>query len=86
MSRFRLPRRDPSDRTPDERYLEAHQRALDSPLLPEQLAGLPDDQVGASDRLKAIVERTEARAGEAVMDVIKAVARSAAEDSGPWRD
>lgn len=74
MSRFKLPKRRPEDRTPEETYIEAHQRALDSPLLPEQVPGLPSDPKAAAERLKAIQAATENRAGLATMGLIKEIA------------
>ena len=68
-------------------YQAALRRAEDSPALPEQVTGVPDETAAAWDYLRDVVDRTEARAGETVMDLIREAGRKGAADIyGPWID
>lgn len=79
MSRFRLPRRRPGDKTNEEierdRRAAAYQRALraaqESPVLAEMAGGLPDDPRAAAERLRAVQASLAERAGPAIMGEVR---------------
>jgi hypothetical protein len=83
MSRFKLPRRDPSDRTPEElaatertaAYRKSLRAAQDNPCLPEQLAGLPGDQRGAAIAMRAVVDSFGDRVGGETLQLVQEIAR-----------
>lgn len=55
-------------------YQKAHADALASPLLPEQVPGLPSDPVAAAEHLRAVQIATEERAGPEIIGLIKDIA------------